>query len=650
MECNLKTNMIIPDNETSVDFLYYEAIAATVVSVVNQSDDNPLTVGVHGDWGAGKSSVLAMIKEAYDQNDDTVCMFFNGWAFEGLEDTKAVLIETIIETLIEQKKLSGKIKDKAQKLLERVNWLKVARKAGGLAFTVATGVPTIDQAKDVIGGLKALVGGEDGIDKADIEGLLDGSGGYLNSPITESIPSHMHAFREEFIELLADAKVKRLVVVVDDLDRCLPETAIATLEAIRLFLFVPGAAFVIAADEAMIEYAVSKHFPDLPLSNGPASYARSYLEKLIQVPFRLPSLGYVETRTYLTLLNLSLSLESDDPMFVKLVELTREVLKRPWGGNGFSRETIAEKLGCTVPPKVESALALADQISPLLSEGTLGNPRQIKRFINAMNLRLAIAEQRGISDDIVPMTLAKMMLAERFSPDFFSHLEGEAQSDGISSTVKRLEGVIDAKSVTAQKGDVKNSKKKKDIPRPQLSQSGKDWNDSAWVKSWLSIQPKLAEVDLRPYFFVSRDRKGVFNSGGALAVKEALVDQLCGSELGARAAAQEVAKMTPHEAEQIFDQLARRIESASDLSKKPDGIDGLIHLCRLQPQLQMPTMSLMERLPIGKTGAWAASGWSGTISEGAAKVQLEKLFDGWAAQDGNKPLQTAAILTKKRKS
>ncbi|WP_444451281.1 KAP family P-loop NTPase fold protein (plasmid) [Rhodobacter capsulatus] len=82
----------------------------------------------------------------------------------------------------------------------------------------------------------------------------------------------MHAFREEFAALLDAAKIKRLVVMVDDLDRCLPSTAISTLEAIRLFLFVERTAFIIGADEAMIEYAVRDHFPDLPPSSGPVTY------------------------------------------------------------------------------------------------------------------------------------------------------------------------------------------------------------------------------------------------------------------------------------------------------------------------------------------------------------------------------------------
>src|SRR3546814_7928794 len=94
---------------------------------------------------------------------------------------------------------------------------------------------------------------------------------------------------------------------------------------IWLFLFVPRAAFVIAADEGMIEYAVRQHFPDLPVATGPATYARNYLEKLIQVPFRLPSLGYAETRIYVTLLLVLNACGEESDEFQKLTGLAREI-------------------------------------------------------------------------------------------------------------------------------------------------------------------------------------------------------------------------------------------------------------------------------------------------------------------------------------
>src|SRR5205085_7803041 len=132
-----------------------------------------------------------------------------------------------------------------------------------------------------------------------------------------NVPQEISGFREAFDELLKKAGIDQLVVLIDDLDRCLPETAIETLEAVRLFLFTSCTAFIAAADEAMIEYAVRKHFPDLPDTTGPQTYARNYLEKLIQVPFRIPALGETETRIYVTLLLIGAQLREDDADFHK---------------------------------------------------------------------------------------------------------------------------------------------------------------------------------------------------------------------------------------------------------------------------------------------------------------------------------------------
>ena len=66
----------------------------------------------------------------------------------------------------------------------------------------------------------------------------------------------------------------------------------------------------------MIEYAVREHFPDLPPSSGPVSYSRNYLEKPIQVPFRIPALGVAETRVYVTLLLAENALGSTDSRFL----------------------------------------------------------------------------------------------------------------------------------------------------------------------------------------------------------------------------------------------------------------------------------------------------------------------------------------------
>ena len=166
----------------------------------------------------------------------------------------------------------------------RIDWLKVAKHAGGLALTATTGIPSPDMIGALFGKLTDLAADPAKFaTQANLKAAAEGAKDLLK-PSSKRVPEEIEAFRKEFDELLKKAGITQLVILIDDLDRCLPDTAIETLEAVRLFLFTSSTAFVVAADEAMIEYSVRKHFPDLPDSTGPRDYARNYLEKLIQVP------------------------------------------------------------------------------------------------------------------------------------------------------------------------------------------------------------------------------------------------------------------------------------------------------------------------------------------------------------------------------
>nr|WP_088652247.1 P-loop NTPase fold protein [Marinibacterium profundimaris] len=107
--------MIVADNETAVDLLYYEAVAKTVVRVVSEKSDEPLSVGVHGDWGAGKSSILMMVEQTFKDDERVLCIRFNGWLFQGFDDAKTVLIETIVEELMKSRSGSQKVIDQGKK-------------------------------------------------------------------------------------------------------------------------------------------------------------------------------------------------------------------------------------------------------------------------------------------------------------------------------------------------------------------------------------------------------------------------------------------------------------------------------------------------------------------------------------------------------
>lgn len=95
--------MILTDNETSIDLLNNEAIAITIIDLLRERPDRPVTIGVHGDWGAGKSSVLEMIEAGFASDGKVLCLKFNGWRYQGFEDAKIALIEGIVTGLVKNR-------------------------------------------------------------------------------------------------------------------------------------------------------------------------------------------------------------------------------------------------------------------------------------------------------------------------------------------------------------------------------------------------------------------------------------------------------------------------------------------------------------------------------------------------------------------
>lgn len=624
--------MIITDNETAVDYLYYEAVARTVVRLIREKSGEPLTLGLHGDWGAGKSSTLLMIEQAFESDDRTLCVRFNGWLFEGYEDAKAVLIESIVAALVEKRATVTKVKDKAAEVLKSVNWFKVARSVGGATLTFATGLPN----SDIIQGIssiaqKAIANPKDLISGEILNNILDGAAAHFKNTPEETAPQRMHVFRQDFTDLLAAADIDRLVVLIDDLDRCLPPTAIATLEAVRLFLFVPRAAFVVAADEGMIEYSVRNHFPDLPASSVTGSYARNYLEKLIQVPFRMPNLGEVETRIYVALLFfLNAGQDPTDESFQKLVAVARKALQRPWLNEGFDREAIAKALG-EIPTELEEALQLASQITPMLTEGARGNPRQIKRFVNTLTLRIAIADARGFSEDLNQSFLAKLMLAERFAPEIFDAIAAQLKADGTSQIVAELEA--------------SNAPDKKASGKDDDESVIKDWPNIEWARRWANIKVPLTGVDLRPYLFVSRDRRATFSVASTAGPIETLIDKLSSSKLSvATVSAAELAALSNVDAERVFAGLTAKLEATDNLSVRPVAAEGLSTLCETRAELRAPLLAFLGRLPTAKIGGWIVTGWGASVQGGQGK-DFEALLKGWSEQTINKPLASVAKVT-----
>lgn len=633
--------LYVPDSETDVDLIYFEPFAVALMDLISSAPDKPMTIGVHGDWGAGKSSVLSMMATGLGSREDILVLHFDGWRFQGFDDAKTVLLESIITALRDERRFDAKIKDELTAFLKRIKWLKVAKKAVQIGYNLVTLMPTPGQVQGLVGaGTIDSADRDEGAASAatDTSGKTHGGDDkdqLLRDEVT--VAQTIHSFARDFEKLLAKTKLSKLVVLIDDLDRCLPETTIETLEAIRLFLFVKKTAFVIAADESMIEYAVRHHFPDLPASTNSTSYSRNYLEKLIQTPVRLPNLGVEEAKIYVTLLLVQSILGEDHAGFKQLIVTAREIIRQPWLTNDLDLEKV-RNLDETKREELTAAYQLALQIGRPIAEGTSGNPRQIKRFINALAVREAIARARGLDAYVRRPELAKLMLAERFSPTFYSSIANAAliSKTGIVTDIILLE------ASSAQASD-KPTETKSAPPEGAVAA----WIADDWLKSWGAIAPKLGAVDLRPYVFVARDRRVQFGKAVASEAVALVLAAVAGGSLAIAGADQNIRDLSQTDAEGIFNELCNKMLEASDLKKKPEEFEALCRIVSHHKSLRARFVDFLSDQKMEAVGPWIASGWRPETWEEPLRSKAKELVRSWSTGN-NKPLKTVAIALLKK--
>lgn len=639
--------MILSDSETKVDLLNNEAIAKTIIGLLKERPDHPVTIGVHGDWGAGKSSILEMIEAELDNDEKVLCLKFNGWRFQGFEDAKVALIEGIVTGLIERRPKLTKAVTAVKDVFKRIDLLKVAKRAGGLALTAYTGIPTPEQISEIKRSIERIAKNpSELVTPENLNALVKEVKAVTKQRKSKNLPEEAEEFRKAFDKLLKAAGVEQLVVLVDDLDRCLPDTVIETLEAIRLFVFTSRTAFVIAADETMVEYAVRKHFPDLPESTGPRDYARNYLEKLIQVPFRIPVLGETETRIYVTMLLVGSEVGEDDSGYANLIAAARDRLKRPWSNAPLDDSTIKNALGKKAERAVE-ALFLSDQVGPLLASHTMGNPRQIKRFLNTLLLRRRSADARGFGEDIKVPVLAKLMLAERFYPTLFDQIAAIAVShpQGRCNDLAELEKMTSEQRTQTPKSDDEEEPKSDTTPvATSQSEHGAfaAWKSAPEFLAWSKVRPPIGELDLRPYLFVAKDKKDYFGAMSVLGHLAVIADKLLGNKLAILRLEPDLKQLTHEEAEKIFQALRSKIMAGDTYDTQPHGIDGMILLAKAQPDLCGKLFDFISSLPSDRCGPWIVGGWDVVFKNTEFEGRFSELLAKWSNLQSNSSLKMAA--------
>lgn len=588
------------DNETNRDFLNFRAVADTAAEIVVQAAGKPISIGITGGWGVGKSSMIRLVEAALRERSSEKFLFvqFNAWLYQGYDDARAALVEVIARKLLERANETSTAVDKATALLERVNWLRAAAVSAGSIATIALGLPPIGLAGEAWRALKGLADGD--ITTKDIEDAeaagkkaSTAAGGLLKPKQADTPPKEIQHLRDHFAATLAEMDVT-LVVFVDDLDRCLPQTAIATLEAMRLFLFLDRTAFIIAADDKMIRESVRAHFKGVNLDD---ELVTNYFDKLIQVPIRVPPLGTQDVRAYLLMLfieNSALAQEQKDTLRQSVCKQLGET----WQGKRVDHSFVASLLKET-PADLDRQLALADRLAHVMTttRQIAGNPRLIKRFLNTLSIRLAIARSQGVSVD--EAALAKMLLFERCGT-----------TDTYARLVKEVNESADGKPVFLKPWEEAVSKGQD----PELPA---EWN-SAFNKSWLGLAPLFSELDLRPVVYVSREHVPIITAADQLSSNAA---DLLGGLLGVRTsvASQLVPRLKQCDRAELGIMMERLLVRAKQATEwgTPPILYACLTLVEAEPDLSRPLSAFLRELPVQQLKAsivpllrdksWAAS-------------------------------------------
>jgi tetratricopeptide (TPR) repeat protein/Cdc6-like AAA superfamily ATPase len=319
----------LTDAATAEDKLGYQMFADRLADSIARVDpaNTPWTIGVYGSWGSGKTSFLMMTASALLKRFNIEPIWFNAWKYTREEDLWLALIQTILE----RASINGRLRAPWVKLriwtrsvdLRSGAW-EVVRRLAVLALRVALLVLAVLMFASV-----ASPGKHDAIDAAlsAVLGQHPALARLLASPrlnlvvavvalIASNPASFMQifsirlgidfskfsrrssyrdkiAFLDHFSRDFSDivhivCKDKPLVIIIDDLDRCLPDQTLQILETVKLFLDVRGCVFLLAVDREIVEQAIAVRYKDMPPSGAHLRIGETYFEKVVQLPFSLP--------------------------------------------------------------------------------------------------------------------------------------------------------------------------------------------------------------------------------------------------------------------------------------------------------------------------------------------------------------------------
>ena len=339
-----KTLALVSDSPTRTrDLLHFKRYVDPLVKLItNEDTETPFTIGIFGGWGTGKTTLLEMIEEQVREKKYPT-VWFNPWMYQTEDNLIVPLLQTIHDSLLESG--TDRFKDCAKRMATVVAQIS----ASVLMKTVTMG----------------------GVSLEDIEKRME-TYNNRHAEALSTIRKLRTKLQEVVNELTDNGQNGRLVIYIDDLDRCVPTKIIGLLEAIKLFLDLKNAIIFMAIDRDIVQQGIQIFYKDFNIDKEKCDpLTADYLDKMIQVPLYLPPIGSDQVGKYIQQLFLNSDLDEYKELFQK----------------------------CLYP-----------------------NPRKIKRVLNIYTLSSAIIDSEPRWHNINKSILAKLVIIQQQWSDLYHEI------------------------------------------------------------------------------------------------------------------------------------------------------------------------------------------------------------------------------------
>lgn len=374
----------IPAKNPGLDFGSY----ADAFKGIIQGSEPRFSIGIFGGWGSGKSTLMDEIRNRLDA-DKCIAVTFSAWRYEKEEHLIVPLLDSIRDAL--NKWSEGRPAETADVAT------KVARTIGGVTesilrgFSIKVGIPQV---------LEASFDANKAITEAS---MLDDEEAMAVAPRSFYYAS-FESLKSSFANFHQKSGGARIVVFIDDLDRCLPEGALEVLESMKLFFDFDGFVFVVGLDQQVVEWSIDHRYAEKSVNNEEDGFkvrGADYIKKIFQVPFALPPIAQRRAEELIAAVSANITLS----------DAQRRDLKTK------------------VLPHLEHLLAAGNV-----------NLRDVKRFLNSYTLIMKV------HNDLLPeVVLALQTIA--FHPDWRKIFEalrvhGEDLAREFSNLVQGLDHAV----------------------------------------------------------------------------------------------------------------------------------------------------------------------------------------------------------------